>query len=231
MFSNSQLMHYFFTISYYMEASICTANVKTHFSAFQLSSHIGSSMEPWEKLLITSWLKELIFSSQVYRCKPAHMIQVFKLVYGIDKKGIDILLSRNKDEKPQGHNYKLRKLHVNLKAANKLFRTRLVNAWYKLPYKEVNSKVIKQHDLVIHTSMQIRLPCLIQIHLLPATFMGVDRLKLKMHCYSGGKLQGVGKLVLRWLCWVFNLVNLVFHIPPYLLCGVHSEDCFHKLQK
>ncbi len=89
-------------------------------------------------------LKAMKLPTLVYRRRRGDMIQVYKIVHGLEDVPIDSFFELNDDTRTRGHNYKLRKIRAVKRRRQCSFTFRVVNDWNSLPANVVNAKDINQ---------------------------------------------------------------------------------------
>jgi hypothetical protein len=87
-------------------------------------------------------LKDLNLPTLVYRRKRGDMIEVFKILRGIENIDSDLLFTRASYSATRGHEYKLFKKDVKLRMRHHCFSQRVVNEWNNLPRAVVSAKSV-----------------------------------------------------------------------------------------
>ena len=77
------------------------------------------------------------------------MIEVFKLIKGIDKLDKNIFFSQAENNKVRGHQYKLRKSHSRLDIRKHYFSNRIVNTWNNLDGNVVEAETVNSFKVRI----------------------------------------------------------------------------------
>ena len=84
-------------------------------------------------------LKRLNLFSLTYRRKRGDLIQMFRLIRGLDNIDINDIVTFDTNSTTRGHKYKLKKRQVQKDSRKYYFSERIVNAWNKLPEGIVRS--------------------------------------------------------------------------------------------
>ena len=75
------------------------------------------------------------------------MIEMFKIMKGIDKISVDELLNRVDSDRTRGHSLRLKKRKVKTVVRQGTFTQRVVNAWNGLPGKVVGAEKVDKFKL------------------------------------------------------------------------------------
>ncbi len=89
-------------------------------------------------------LKELGIPSLQYRRTRSDMVEVFKILNGIDKADKDQIFQMNTDMRTRGHQMKLHKKQFRLDIRKHTFSQRVINTWNSLPANIVTAESINQ---------------------------------------------------------------------------------------
>ena len=89
-------------------------------------------------------LKQLKLPSLCYRRRRGDMIQLYKIIHGLDRLDPSIFFERSSYSVTRGHNFKLSKKHCRLDIRKYCFSQRTVNYWNALPSCVVNSESVNQ---------------------------------------------------------------------------------------
>ena len=89
-------------------------------------------------------LRALKMPSLHYRRKRGNMIQVYKIITGIDKIPAENFFQFNTDVRTRGHRYKLRKPLALKKCRQDVFSSRIINDWNSLPDSVVGVTSLNQ---------------------------------------------------------------------------------------
>ena len=96
-------------------------------------------------------LKDLEYSEHLYRLKldslhfrrrRSDIIQLFKIVKGIDNIDFDMFFKFNKDSRTRGHLLKLVKNNTNLNVRLHTFSNRVINDWNNLSENAVQCRTV-----------------------------------------------------------------------------------------
>lgn len=87
-------------------------------------------------------LKELKLDSLKFRRRRSDVIQVFRILNGIDNLDPSLFFSLNTDQRTRGHSKKLLKLRANSSDRLNSFSMRIINDWNNLKNSTVNSTSI-----------------------------------------------------------------------------------------
>ena len=85
-------------------------------------------------------LKELKLDSIKFRRRRTDILQVYRIVHGIDNIPLDNFFEINSDTRTRGHNFKLKKVRINTRIRQHSFSQRTINDWNSLSEKAVNSQ-------------------------------------------------------------------------------------------
>ena len=83
-------------------------------------------------------LKMLGLPTLEYRRKRADMIQVLRILQGIDRYGAHLPFTQMNENRTRGHQFKTEKIRCHKTKRMKLFAFRVVDVWIKLPEEVVN---------------------------------------------------------------------------------------------
>ena len=84
-------------------------------------------------------LKRLDLFSLTYRRKRGDLIQMFRLIQGLDNIDINDIVTFDTNSTTRGHKYKLKKRQVHKDSRKYYFSERIFDAWNKLPEGIVTS--------------------------------------------------------------------------------------------
>ncbi|XP_071941143.1 uncharacterized protein [Antedon mediterranea] len=87
-------------------------------------------------------LKELGLPTLNYRRRRADIIQVFKIIKGLDDIEAETFFDFREDSRTRGHQFKLRKPRARLKIRSHSFSCRIVNTWNNLYHTTVQAENI-----------------------------------------------------------------------------------------
>ena len=92
-----------------------------------------------KQLLYEDRLKVLGLPSLEHRRRRCDMLQVFKIMNGIDRVESSIFFDMNTDSSTRGHDQKITKKHARLGIRQAVFSQRVVNDWNMLPVEVIHS--------------------------------------------------------------------------------------------
>ncbi|MES9884664.1 MAG: reverse transcriptase family protein, partial [Sedimenticola sp.] len=92
-----------------------------------------------ENKIYSDRLKMLGIPSLQYRRTRSDMVEVFKILNGIDKADKDQLFQMNNENRIRGHNWKLKKKQFRLDVRKQTFSQRVINVWNGLPENVVSA--------------------------------------------------------------------------------------------
>ena len=78
-------------------------------------------------------------STLKYRRKRADMIQIFRILQGIDRHGAHLHFTQLNENRTRGHQFKIEKKRCHKTKRMKSFAFRIVDVWNNLPEKVVNA--------------------------------------------------------------------------------------------
>ena len=78
-------------------------------------------------------LKVLNLTTLEYRRERADLIQVFKIIKGIDRIDVNTFFTMTTDSRTRGHKFKIQKLRSRLNIRKYFFTNRIVDSWNSLP--------------------------------------------------------------------------------------------------
>jgi hypothetical protein len=84
-------------------------------------------------------IRVLSLPSLEYRRRRGDMLQVFKIMNGIDRINPGIFFSENSESSTRGHDQKFVKKHARLGVRQSVFSQRVVNDWNSLPVNVIHS--------------------------------------------------------------------------------------------
>ena len=96
------------------------------------------------KLNYTAIMKELGLPSLQYRRTRADMVEVFKIMNGIDKSDKDQLFTVQSESRTRGHTQKLIKKQFRLDLRKHFFSQRVVDEWNSLSEEIITSETVNQ---------------------------------------------------------------------------------------
>ena len=99
----------------------------------------------------TDRMKELGLPSLQYRRSRADLIEVFKILNGIDKCDKDQLFRVQTNQRTRGHTQKLFKRQFRLDLRKYFFSQRVIDDWNSLPEDVVSSENINQFKNRLNT--------------------------------------------------------------------------------
>ena len=92
----------------------------------------------------TERLKHLKLPTLTFRRQRADMLQLFKMMRGIDNVEVEKFFKIREKTSTRGHQFKIQKLHAKSKARQNIFSFRSINCWNSLPSRVVDSQSINQ---------------------------------------------------------------------------------------
>ena len=92
------------------------------------------------------WQERLNIPTLYYRHKCGDMIQVYKIMKGIDHISADIFFTRSPCTSTRGHSLKLAKPAVMKTPRSHSFSVRIVNDWNGLPEAAVNAESVNMFN-------------------------------------------------------------------------------------
>ena len=94
-------------------------------------------------------LKQLNLTTLEYRRKRSDIIQIFRIIKGIDNLDIDDFLEMNTESNTRGHKYKLKKIRCLTTKKLQAFPHRVINIWNALPKKAIECDTINTFKTAI----------------------------------------------------------------------------------
>ena len=85
--------------------------------------------------------------SMKYRRKRGDMIQVYKIINGLDDLKKEEFWNFDVDNRTRGHSLKIRQRRFRLEVRRNVFGTRIIGEWNCLPQSVVNSKTLEDFKI------------------------------------------------------------------------------------